>query len=766
MRSRFLLLLVIVFAGYTLTAQRYENGKANLKELFGDRPEIYFQFTIPSPELLMKAGTMVSIDNIKGDNAFAYASVKEMEKFQQLGITFTKLPAPGITDENLLIKGPSEIKGTNTWNYYPTYEGFIQIMNDFHTTYPNLCSILEIGTTVQGRKLLVAKIHSNVNSGNPEFLYSGTMHGDETTGYVLLMHLIDYLLSNYGTNPKVTSLVDNLDIYIAPLANPDGTYHGGNSSVNGATRYNAHSIDLNRNYPDPVGGQHPDGNAWQPETQAFMNFADDHHIILSANTHGGAEVVNYPWDTWFKRHPDTDWWILVSKEYADSCQFYGKPGYMSDFGVGYTNGYDWYRAVGGRQDYMTYFQNGREFTLEISNTKLLPTNQLEDHWEYNYRSFMSYMYQATYGVRGVITDTITGAPVKAEVFVLNHDADSSWVYSYNDGRYFRPIKAGTWKFRFSANGYVTKTIDVTVNDYQALKLDVQLVPVGVWSFFDASKNHIEVNETINFSDESLGNPTNWSWTLTGGSPAASTIQNPSYIAYYNEGVYDVSLTASNSQYSNTNSKQAFIEVGNHWAAGNRTIEACSGWFYDNGGPDYPYATNKSEVTILKSATAGKQVELEFTEFQLTPQTSGTADKLRVFNGADTLSPIIGTYTAANIPTKVVSNNNQGTLTLAFSAGRTASQGWKATIKCSDSVGIDELISDAITIFPNPVNDQATIIGLPSNSIVSLYTIQGQLISQTIEKSGIARFNTAELKQGIYLVKIQFDGKTHCLKLVK
>lgn len=755
-----------MIAGNFLSAQSYENGKANLKELFGDRPEIYFKFNIPSPELLMQAGTMVSIDNIKGDDAYAYANMEEMEKFQHLGITFTKLPAPGITQENILVKGPSEIKGTNAWNYYPTYEGFIQIMNDFHTNYPNLCSILEIGTTTQNRKLLVAKIHSSVNTGKPEFLYSGTMHGDETTGYVLLMRLIDYLLSNYGTNPKVTWLVDNLDIYIAPLANPDGTYRGGNNSVNGATRYNANNVDLNRNYPDPAVGLHPDGKAWQPETVAFMNLADDHHFILSANTHGGAEVVNYPWDTWVKRHPDTDWWILVSKEYADSCQFYGKPGYMSDFGVGYTNGYDWYRAIGGRQDYMTYFQNGREFTLEISNTKLLPTNQLEDHWEYNYRSFMNYMYQATYVVRGKVTDTITGTPIKAEIFVMNHDADSSWIYSYNDGRYFRPIKAGSWKFRFSAEGYVTKTMDVTVNDYEALTLDVQLVPVGVWSFFDASKNHIQVNETINYTDESLGDPTNWTWTFTGGSPSSSTMQNPSYIVYYTEGVYDVSLTASNTQYSNTNNKQAFIEVGDHWVSGNRTIESCNGWFYDNGGPEHPYATNRSEVTILKSGTAGKQVEVNFSEFQLTPQTSGAADKLRVFNGADTLAPVLGSYTSTNIPTKITSNNPQGALTFAFSAGRTASQGWKASIKCTDSVGIDELVTDAITMFPNPVIDQVTIIGLPSNSLVSIYTTQGQLINQTIERNGIARFNTETLKSGLYIVKVQFNGMTHCLKLIK
>ena len=89
-----------------------------------------------------------------------------------------------------------------------------------------------------------------------------------------------------------------MEIYITPLANPDGTYHGGNNTVSGAWRGNANGIDLNRNYWDPADGQHPDGEVWQTETIANMNFMAAHHFVISANFHGGAEVVNYPWDTW------------------------------------------------------------------------------------------------------------------------------------------------------------------------------------------------------------------------------------------------------------------------------------------------------------------------------------------------------------------------------------------------------------------------------------------------------------------------------------
>ncbi|MBK6966466.1 MAG: hypothetical protein IPH20_21865 [Bacteroidales bacterium] len=72
-----------------------------------------------------------------------------------------------------------------------------------------------------------------------------------------------------------------------------------------ARRYNINGVDLNRNYPDPEDGDHPDGYAWQPETVAFMNFAGQHDFVAAANFHGGVEVVNYPWDTWATGRPMT-----------------------------------------------------------------------------------------------------------------------------------------------------------------------------------------------------------------------------------------------------------------------------------------------------------------------------------------------------------------------------------------------------------------------------------------------------------------------------
>jgi hypothetical protein len=332
--------------------------------------ETYFKFDIASRDQIKVITRIVSIDKVDQKTVYAYANEDELSKFDKLNLPYQILPNPGDLANPRMEGSPP--RGGSNWDFYPTYDAYETLMAQFQTKYPQLSKLFELGRTVQGRKLFALKITGNVEeeiSGKPEFFYSSTMHGDETTGYVLMLRLADYLLSNYGKDSKVTDLVNNVEIWITPLANPDGTYRRGNATVQGAQRYNGNSVDLNRNYPDPEGGQHPDGNDWQPETAAFMTFADQHHFVMGANFHGGAEVVNYPWDTWSKRHADNDWYMQVANEYVGSVHSLA-PKYMVDLNNGVTNGFDWYEVKGGRQDYMNYEKNCREMTIELSGTKL------------------------------------------------------------------------------------------------------------------------------------------------------------------------------------------------------------------------------------------------------------------------------------------------------------------------------------------------------------------------------------------------------------
>jgi hypothetical protein len=413
------------------------------------------------------------------------------------------LPHPG----SMIIpkmKETIDINALNEWDYYPTYEAYVSLMYQFEEVYPELCDVFSIGTSLDGRQLLIAKLSFNVNEQEtePRLLYTSSIHGDETTGYVLMLRLIDHMLKNFGTNEQITQILKNMEIWINPLANPDGTYAGGNETVYGAMRYNANNVDLNRNYPDPQDGPHPDGNDWQKETMEFMELADSVKFLMAANFHGGYEVFNYPWDTWSQLHPDTDWWRLIGREWADTVHVHAPEGYFNKQENGITNGYDWYEVNGGRQDFMNYYHQCREVTVEISEVKMVSENLLPDFWEYNYRSFLNFFSQGLYGLTGTITDSLSGTPVKGMVFINNHDENGSYVLSDSlTGTYNRPIIEGTYSVTYSAPKYAPQTINnISIHNYQITEQNVKLVFTGAG-----------IDENVNSS-----------WFVTGPNPANET----------------------------------------------------------------------------------------------------------------------------------------------------------------------------------------------------------------------------------------------------
>lgn len=449
-------------------------------EILQQRGEVYFSFKTDKPVEIDFITQILSIDKLVDGRIWAYANREGFENFLTLNIDYRTEIAPSLRGDARMYSEFNS-KENYDWDAYPTFEMYQQMMYDFAANYPAICTVEKIGESVEGKDILVLKISDAVelDESEPEFLYTSTIHGDETTGYVLLLRLADYLLSNYGADPRITSIVNNMEIWINPLANPDGTYWMGTSTVNGAIRFNANQIDLNRNFPDPLGGLHPDGNPWQSENVVMMNFMNQHHFIMSCNMHGGTEVMNYPWDTMEKRHADDDWYYYTSREYVDTVHA-NKPsnwgGYFSFQDNGITNGYDWYTIDGGRQDYVNYYLGMREVTLELSNIKTPQANLLPAYWDTHYSSLLNYLEQAQYGIRGFVSDAITGEPLKAKIEIIGHDFDNSHIHSSElHGEYYRLLAEGTYELQFSAKGYATETRNnVVVINHQAVFLDVAL----------------------------------------------------------------------------------------------------------------------------------------------------------------------------------------------------------------------------------------------------------------------------------------------------
>ncbi|HLP12719.1 MAG TPA: M14 family zinc carboxypeptidase [Flavobacteriales bacterium] len=559
------LLGLVAFSCFTQAQTKQQLNTAN--NLFKNTKEIYFRFTIANKAEIHELTKIISIDHSYkgGTTVEAYANKKEFLNFlTKFNYPYTILPRPNENANVIMVKEPNIKTLRAAVGAYPTYPAYVAMMQQFAIDYPTLCTYHDLGTLPSGHKILAIRISDNpgVDENEPEFLYTSTMHGDEAAGYPMMLSLIDHLLTNYGTDTRVTNLVNNMEIWINPLANPDGTYDGGDMTTAGAIRYNANGIDLNRNFPDPEDGLHPDGEAYQPETQIFMDFADAHDFVMSANFHGGAEVVNFPWDTWNNTHPDETWWVYQCQKWADTAQFDSPGPYMEDLYSGsipgVTNGFDWYEVDGGRQDYMQWWHKCKEVTVELSTTKLIPDAQLINHYNYNLRSLINYMEASLYGIRGIVTDNCTGQPIQAKVFITGHDYDSSHVYSSLPvGNYHRVIEPGTYNVTYSAPGYVSQTITgVNVSSYTStVTQNIALAPALPTANFNAS-TPVGCTGTIDFSDLT-GSATAWSWDF--GDGGNSTLQNPSH-TYVTSGTYTVTLTSTNCMGTDSEIKLNYVTV--------------------------------------------------------------------------------------------------------------------------------------------------------------------------------------------------------------
>jgi len=552
--SLYLISISFFLPEFSLIAQQKTKAENQLDRLFKNRGELYFRFFLKRASDMPELTRAVSIDHRKGDTLFAFANRRGMQRFFELGYSKYKIletPAEAfrrMEKKEKRRKKKADEKSAQAFDSYPTYTAYEQAMAQFQNQFPGICRLVNLGTLPSGRKILALKISDsvNVNQNEPRFLYTSSMHGDETAGYPMMLKLADTLLHGYGNDTELTRLVNEMEIWINPLANPDGTYRTGNQSVSGATRFNANNIDLNRNYPDPQDGPHPDGEAWQPETKLFMKLADSLEFVMAANFHGGAEVWNFPWDTWQRRHADENWWTAEGVKFTGSARA-NSASYFNEL-YGYPNlpgvcqGFEWYEVNGGRQDYMNWFHSCREVTLELSDVKLITNAQIPVHWQWLRRSLIDFMKAGLRGIRGKITDACTGLPVPARIEVRNHDKDNTHIFSTASlGNYHRPIFPGTYSLLVSAPGYRSDSIPgVTVDEGNAQIRNLSLQPLAPPADFRAIATSL-CEGNIGFQDQS-GSAAIWNWNFGDGS--SSSEKNPQHV-FSAEGNYAVQLIVSN-----------------------------------------------------------------------------------------------------------------------------------------------------------------------------------------------------------------------------
>lgn len=449
-----LVLFVVVLLGPALLAQ----------SVGGFDPDDLNQIRIDNVD---KAGIVllnkmkVDISNVQGNTVWAYVMTDRLAMLKSRGFQVTIIPDPVKLNPNLRAG-------------YHTHSELTSELQAIAAANPSICHLYNIGDSHQGRELWFMKISDNVDveENEPEFKYISTMHGDEPVGMELCMNLINLLVDDYGTDPQITNLVDNVEIWIMPLMNPDGyTSH---------SRYNSQGRDLNRDFPDRVSDPNNTTTGRGTETKHVMNWAFAHSSVLSANFHGGALVVNYPYDSdpnpWanYSATPDDALFIQQSLAYST---LNGPMYNSSQFNQGITNGVAWYAIYGGMQDWNYVWMGCNEVTIELGNNKWPNYSQIAGLWSNNRDSMLAYMELCLEGVRGLVTDSNNGLPVDATVRVTGIDHD---VFTDPDvGDYYRMLLPGTYSLQFSADGYITQTVSgISVGSGAATVVDVSLVPEG------------------------------------------------------------------------------------------------------------------------------------------------------------------------------------------------------------------------------------------------------------------------------------------------
>ena len=338
---------------------------------------------------------------------------------------------------------------------YSTAAQIIQKMDNLVSTYPDICKKTEYGSSVSNRELSALKISDNVatDENEGEIIFDGGIHGNEVGGPENMIIFAEELCSKYGNDATITGLIDNQEIWIYCMVNPDGR--------ESMSRYNANGVDLNRNY-GYMTTMTNEGFS-EPETKAIRNCLLENQFSIQISYHSGIEYILYPWGLYSTQTPDKLHHQLICNTYSQTS------GYDN---LDVMQSYASYYTTGETLDYAYGALGISSMTEEISFDK--QPSDITGFYNKNVNAMLKMIEYTGYGLKGTITDAVTRAPVGAIIIVDNCYP----IYSDPEvGDYHKFVKSGTYSIQVNANGYKPKTVgNISVQDQSSTVTDIQLEP--------------------------------------------------------------------------------------------------------------------------------------------------------------------------------------------------------------------------------------------------------------------------------------------------
>ena len=90
--------------------------------------------------------------------------------------------------------------------------------------YPDIVALSSIGKSYGGRTLWVAKVSDNVadDEPEPEVMFDSLHHAREHLSLEQTLAILRWLTEGYGTDERITGIVDTREVWIVFAVNPDG----------------------------------------------------------------------------------------------------------------------------------------------------------------------------------------------------------------------------------------------------------------------------------------------------------------------------------------------------------------------------------------------------------------------------------------------------------------------------------------------------------------------------------------------------------------
>ena len=235
------------------------------------------------------------------------------------------------------------VKGAAAWAHtlaFDAYHSYSEIESGLRSLESSgIAKVESIGLSVEGRQIWAIKISDDPNvddQDEPDVLFVGLHHAREWISAEVPYYLAVNLVKNYNSDSALKTLIDNSEIWVVPVVNPDGLEYSRtqdrdwrkNRRDNGDGTF---GVDLNRNYGYMWGldsgssgvTSAPDYRGpyafSEPEVVAIRdlisNPAKEFEVVLSY--HSYYQLILYPWGYTNELAPDTNVMGTLAAEMSD-----------------------------------------------------------------------------------------------------------------------------------------------------------------------------------------------------------------------------------------------------------------------------------------------------------------------------------------------------------------------------------------------------------------------------------------------------------------